>query len=106
MPHDLRLALWIGVALALIYVLMRAYKHRGLGFPFREFLQAGHLLFVPLLVPGAVHMAEKATGSDALPIFNGAEDRASMAIGAFVLIAAVTLTVLDLLSGGLSDPEE
>jgi hypothetical protein len=73
--------------LLIVYLVLRQTRSDGIQFP--DFLDAVALALGPLVLPGAAEMIYKALGGDALPIFNGPEDRLALFVGGAAVIGGV-----------------
>jgi hypothetical protein len=84
MSDVLRAALAFGVLIPGAYLLIRAFRSRGI--TGSDVVEAVGLALTTLFVPGATEMIVKAFGRRELPIFNAAEDRMALTIGGAMLI--------------------
>jgi hypothetical protein len=87
MSDGFRAAIAVGIAIAVVHLILRQVRSGGIQFP--DFLEAVGLAATPLVVPGAVEMIIEAFGTETLPIFNKAEDRVALILGGAILIGAV-----------------
>jgi hypothetical protein len=86
MTDEVRLALLVGIALGVLYLVILGWRRKGL--KGSHISEAVGLTFTPFPIPGAVEMIYKAFGKSPLPIFNEPESRAALVIGGLLLIAA------------------
>lgn len=89
MSASLRVALYVGLGLAVIALCARLWRYKGLNFPFGAFLECVGLAISPFPIPLLAEIAGKATQSKRLPIFNSPEQRVALFLGAAVLMGAV-----------------
>jgi hypothetical protein len=91
---ELRIAVFVGIALALVFLIGRTVRHKGVAWPVTDLFEAITLAIAPLPVPGGVEMVGKAFDSDDLPILNAAEERISLGFGGALLLAAIIFSVV------------
>lgn len=94
MSASLRIALFVGLALAVVAFGGRLWRYKGLGFPFAAFLELVSLTIAPFPVPLLAEIIGKATQSKPLPVFNAPEQRVALFLGAVVLLGAVAIGII------------
>ena len=85
MPAAVRIALYSGIFLAVVYLVIRVGRSKR-QLQGSDLCEAVGLALAPSPVPGAVMMIVKAFESETLPIFNGLEDRLALILGGAMLI--------------------
>lgn len=94
MSASLRVALYLGVGLAIVALCGRLWRYKGLNFPFAGFLECVGLVVAPFPIPLLAEIVGKSTQSKPLPIFNAPEQRVALFLGAVVLIGAIATGAL------------
>ena len=94
MSASLRIALYVGLALAAVAFVARIWRYKGLSFPTAAFLELVTLVVAPFPIPVLFEIIEKSTQSASLPVFNAAEQRVALFLGAVVLIGALVTTTI------------
>jgi hypothetical protein len=87
MPAVARIAVSSGVALLIVYLILRHVRSEGIRLS--DVLEAVGMAATPLLLPGALEMMVKALGGEMLPIFNEPEDRIALFLGGAAVISAI-----------------
>ncbi|HXE44073.1 MAG TPA: hypothetical protein VN635_02635 [Conexibacter sp.] len=94
MSESQQVALYAGVVLALLALVGRLWRYRGLGFPAAAFLELLGLGIAPFPIPVLAGIVGQSTQRDPLPVFNTPEQRVALFLGAVVLIGAVVTGIL------------
>jgi hypothetical protein len=87
MSGPVQVAVVAGLVLLLVHVSLRQFGSRDVRVS--ELFQIVALTISPLLLPGAAEMVLRALGRSPLPIFNTAEDRLTLILGAAAVIAGI-----------------
>jgi hypothetical protein len=87
MSGPVQIAVVAGLVLLLVHVSLRRFGSREVRVS--ELFQIVALTISPLLLPGAAEMVFRALGRSPLPIFNTAEDRLTLILGAAAVIAGI-----------------
>lgn len=100
MSEALRITLYVGLGLGALNILLRAMTNGELTI---QGIYEGIGVAVGVLpIPGAVDMLGK-VGRDHLPIFDSAEDRVALAVGAVLVIGAILSGVWGSFSRALTE---